>query len=111
VLAGQDYRHSLVPLVKDHGYMVEMPLTGLGIGKQMAWLKGNPVCRELVVQGEVQGVNDGTPITLTISVIVTGYLDAPEQAAQDALTEVRSLFTPSVRHLGWVQPPRVAVLE
>jgi hypothetical protein len=110
VLAGRDYARSLVPILRDEGYPVATPLAGLGIGQQMAWLKGKPVQRELVVQGEVQYRKDETPITITVSVIVMGVLDAPDQAAHDALSEVRQRFTPSARDLRWVQPPCVAVL-
>lgn len=35
--AGKKYREYLVPLLQEAGYKVEVPLIGLGIGKQLAW--------------------------------------------------------------------------
>jgi hypothetical protein len=39
ILAGSLYREHLVPLLKEHGCEVEVPMRGLGIGQQKAWLK------------------------------------------------------------------------
>ncbi|MBU5356117.1 hypothetical protein KQI74_28090 [Paenibacillus barcinonensis] len=39
VFAGADYRQYLVPLLENAGYKVTVPLQGLGIGQQKAWLK------------------------------------------------------------------------
>jgi len=39
ILAGDRYREYLVPLLKNAGYTVEIPLQGLGIGQQLQWLK------------------------------------------------------------------------
>lgn len=38
VLAGGDYREFLVPALKCRGFHVEIPMQGLGIGQQKAWL-------------------------------------------------------------------------
>lgn len=38
VLAGWRYREHLVPLLEQAGYAVEVPMAGLGIGQQLAWL-------------------------------------------------------------------------
>lgn len=37
-LAGQHYREDLVPLLEAHGCVINLPLKGLGIGKQLQWL-------------------------------------------------------------------------
>jgi hypothetical protein len=39
LLAGAVYREHLVPLLKDYGCEIEVPMRGLGIGQQKAWLK------------------------------------------------------------------------
>lgn len=39
ILAGERYREHLVPELRDRRYIVEVPMTGLGIGQQMKWLK------------------------------------------------------------------------
>ena len=41
VYAGANYRKYLLPILVDHGYRVEVPLVGLGIGQQLAWFKNN----------------------------------------------------------------------
>jgi hypothetical protein len=38
-LAGLRYRQYLVPALKAHGFRVDIPMKGLSIGKQKAWLK------------------------------------------------------------------------
>lgn len=38
VLAGERYRDHLVPLLIQHGCTVEVPMNGLGIGRQLHWL-------------------------------------------------------------------------
>jgi len=38
ILAGQKYRENLVPLMLSAGYNVDVPMRGLGIGQQLAWL-------------------------------------------------------------------------
>lgn len=38
VLAGGDYREFLVPALQRRGFAVEVPMAGLGIGAQKAWL-------------------------------------------------------------------------
>lgn len=40
VLAGAVYREFLVPLLLKNGAIVEVPMAGMGIGEQIAWLKG-----------------------------------------------------------------------
>ena len=37
VFAGEAYRQFLIPLLKQDGYMIEVPLEGLKIGEQLAW--------------------------------------------------------------------------
>ena len=37
-LAGQRYREFLEPALRDQGYTVRVPMTGLPQGKQLAWL-------------------------------------------------------------------------
>lgn len=39
ILAGSRYREHIVPWLLCNGFKVDMPLEGLGIGKQKAWLK------------------------------------------------------------------------
>ena len=39
ILAGQHYRRYLVPDLKAAGYQVHVPLDGMGIGQQIAWLR------------------------------------------------------------------------
>jgi hypothetical protein len=39
VLAGRAYREPMVALLAARGYRVAVPMAGLGIGQQMAWLK------------------------------------------------------------------------
>jgi hypothetical protein len=42
VLAGRFYRDKLVQRIEDYpGWTVEVPLAGLGIGRQIAWLKAH----------------------------------------------------------------------
>jgi len=38
VLAGAHYREYLVPRIKQHGCVVDVPMEGLGIGQQLHWL-------------------------------------------------------------------------
>lgn len=38
VLAGRAYREPLVSYLEAEGYRVEVPMAGLGIGQQLAWL-------------------------------------------------------------------------
>lgn len=38
ILAGQRYREYLEPILLEAGYYVEVPMRGLGIGQQLAWL-------------------------------------------------------------------------
>ncbi len=38
VLAGERYRESLVPLIQAYGCHVDIPMQGLGIGRQLQWL-------------------------------------------------------------------------
>ena len=40
-LAGQKYRQYLIPLLEASGYQIEVPMQGLGIGKQLQWLGEN----------------------------------------------------------------------
>jgi len=37
--AGKRYREFIIPLLEEYGYQFEIPLEGLGIGKQLAWYK------------------------------------------------------------------------
>lgn len=39
IFAGEDYRKCLIPMLEQAGYKVKVPLKGLGIGQQKAWLK------------------------------------------------------------------------
>jgi hypothetical protein len=39
ILAGRRYRAQMEPFLISRGYRVEVPLRGLGIGKQLQWLK------------------------------------------------------------------------
>lgn len=39
VFAGQAYREHLSERLQEFGYQVDVPLLGLGIGKQLSWLK------------------------------------------------------------------------
>lgn len=39
VLAGKRYREFLIPHLKGKGIRVTIPMEGLGIGKQLSWLK------------------------------------------------------------------------
>jgi hypothetical protein len=44
MLAGRHYRDRLVQRIEDYaGWTVEVPLAGLGIGQQIAWLKANTI--------------------------------------------------------------------
>ncbi len=38
ILAGERYRESLVPLMTEYGCHVDVPMKGLGIGRQLQWL-------------------------------------------------------------------------
>ena len=38
VLAGAKYREALVPRIQEYGSHVDVPMTGLGIGRQLQWL-------------------------------------------------------------------------
>ncbi|GBE10261.1 hypothetical protein BMS3Abin12_00823 [bacterium BMS3Abin12] len=38
ILAGERYRESLVPLMTEYGCHVDVPMQGLGIGRQLQWL-------------------------------------------------------------------------
>ncbi len=38
ILAGERYRESLVPLMTEYGCQVNVPMQGLGIGRQLQWL-------------------------------------------------------------------------
>jgi cytoplasmic iron level regulating protein YaaA (DUF328/UPF0246 family) len=40
LFAGREYRKYIQPLLEEAGYVVEVPLKGLGIGQQKSWLKG-----------------------------------------------------------------------
>jgi hypothetical protein len=44
ILAGDSYRQYLVPIIKGWGCTVDVPMRGLGIGKQLQWLsrRGGP---------------------------------------------------------------------
>jgi len=39
ILAGQKYRDHLIPWLQAQAYTVEVPMAGLKIGEQLAWLK------------------------------------------------------------------------
>ncbi|MBD1859968.1 MULTISPECIES: DUF6884 domain-containing protein [Leptolyngbya] len=41
MFAGKHYRQYLVPLLKEAGYIVEVPLEGFGIGQQLSWFKSH----------------------------------------------------------------------
>lgn len=38
VLAGRHYRETLIPILETAGHVCEVPMLGLGIGQQLAWL-------------------------------------------------------------------------
>ena len=38
ILAGERYRENLVPLMVEYGCQVDVPMKGLGIGRQLQWL-------------------------------------------------------------------------
>lgn len=38
ILAGKRYREFLTPNLEAEGYQIEVPMRGLGIGRQLAWL-------------------------------------------------------------------------
>ncbi len=38
ILAGERYRERLLPLIETHGCHVDVPMQGLGIGRQLQWL-------------------------------------------------------------------------
>ena len=38
-LAGETYREYLAPIIRDLGCTTDVPMEGLGIGQQKAWLK------------------------------------------------------------------------
>ncbi len=40
ILAGVSYREFLAPLLADFGCSLEIPMEGMGIGKQLQWLNG-----------------------------------------------------------------------
>lgn len=52
-LAGQRYRELVAPVLAGLGYTVEVPMLGLGIGQQLAWLD----------QQSKQGGNSGSPLS------------------------------------------------
>ncbi len=39
LIAGQDYREFLLPMLTERGYIVVVPMEGLSIGKQLSWFK------------------------------------------------------------------------
>ena len=41
IFAGVQYRRFLYPSLCRYGYNIEIPMRGLGIGKQLQWLKAN----------------------------------------------------------------------
>jgi hypothetical protein len=43
ILAGIAYREFLEPSLRSRGYVVEVPMRGLGIGRQLAWLSNNTI--------------------------------------------------------------------
>lgn len=43
ILAGNRYREFLIRHLTDHGVLVSVPMKGLGIGKQLSWLKKKAV--------------------------------------------------------------------
>lgn len=49
IFAGKNYRKYLIPLLENAGYAIEIPLEGLGIGRQLAWFdsKFQPIQRSL----------------------------------------------------------------
>jgi hypothetical protein len=38
ILAGKKYRNDLLPLIKEYGCRIDVPMVGLGIGRQLQWL-------------------------------------------------------------------------
>jgi hypothetical protein len=38
ILAGTRYREQIVPFLERQGHAVEIPMEGLGLGKQLQWL-------------------------------------------------------------------------
>jgi len=47
LLAGNRYREALEPALGAQGCTVEVPMAGLGIGEQKAWLLGHTAGREV----------------------------------------------------------------
>jgi len=52
ILAGERYRQDLVPLLEKHGCSVEVPMEGLGIGRQLQWLNHHLSRKDLTTQRE-----------------------------------------------------------
>lgn len=52
ILAGERYRESLVPRMTEYGCHVDVPMQGLGIGRQLQWLSRQlgPPCRDRHVE-------------------------------------------------------------
>ena len=48
-LAGRKYREGLIPNAELDGYTCEIPMRGLGIGKQLQWLSRNSGDRDQLV--------------------------------------------------------------
>jgi hypothetical protein len=38
-LAGERYREGLIPVLKEHGYSVRVPMNQMSFGRQLQWLK------------------------------------------------------------------------
>lgn len=51
ILAGEAYRRDLVPLLLERRYVVDVPMVGLGIGEQLAWLSQRTRARGIGVVG------------------------------------------------------------
>jgi hypothetical protein len=46
LLAGARYREEIEPFLREHGHAVEIPLLGLPMGRQLAWLRDYSAARD-----------------------------------------------------------------
>lgn len=67
-LAGQRYRELVVPVLAGLEYTIEVPMLGLGIGRQLAWLKRH----------STQGGNTGTPWQEQMMIAVESWVATPD---------------------------------
>jgi hypothetical protein len=48
LLAGMRYREGIEAFLREHGFSVTVPLKGLSLGRQLAWLKLHEIHRSVV---------------------------------------------------------------